>query len=149
MATAKRNQRRPPWVKPFLAAFRDTGIVRAACQAADINRQNVYKYRDRHPEFAEQWAQADADAADALEAVALQRARKSKMDGGSDALLIFLLKARRPEKFRENINVKAQVEVEVSYSDLAREAEAYLQGTDDAKSAAGAALNGSGNGRAG
>ena len=62
-----------------------------------------------HSTFAETWAQAREDAVDMLEAEARRRALAT-----SDALLMFLLKSERPEKFREKVDIKL---------DLRREAE--------------------------
>ncbi len=70
--------------------------MRAACQAAGIDRKTAYNWRDRDNEFRRAWEEALEDACDILEAEAWQRAR-----GKSDLLLIFLLKAHRPSKYRE------------------------------------------------
>jgi hypothetical protein len=87
------------WRPAFLTTLRNTGNIRAACQTAGISRQLAYDHRARSQEFAAQWDEALQDAIDGLEAVAINRARTS-----SDTLLIFLLKAHRPEKYRETIN---------------------------------------------
>src|SRR3990167_8743128 len=84
------------WRPLFLAALRNSGNVRAACQAAGIDRKTSYLHRQRFPNFAKEWADALEDACDVLEAEAWQRARAS-----SDLLLIFLLKAHRPDIYRE------------------------------------------------
>lgn len=84
------------WRPAFLAALRNSGNVRASCQAAGIGRSVAYDQKEDDPIFAKAWADAMEDACDALEAAAQARAMTS-----SDTLLIFLLKAHRPEKFRE------------------------------------------------
>jgi len=84
----------------WLTVFRDSGNVRLACFSVGIDRTLAYKWRERDPKFAEEWSQAEEDASDLLEAEALKRAKAS-----SDTLLIFLLKARRPEKYRETVNL--------------------------------------------
>ena len=86
----ERKRRDPSWVKPFLTAFANSGNVRYACQLAGITRKTVYQRRATHADFSVQYAEAEEDAIDALEAVAWQRGRES-----SDTLLIFLLKVRR------------------------------------------------------
>ena len=90
--------KRPNWCKRWLEVFRDTGNVRLACHAANVKRITAYHYRDADPEFAQEWTEAEEDACDRLEAIARQRAEKV-----SDTLLIFLLKAHRPEKYRETV----------------------------------------------
>ncbi len=73
--------------------------MRAACQAAGITRQSAYEARDRDTAFRAQWEEALQEAVDALEAAAWQRA----MTGQSDRLMEMLLRAHRPEKYRETI----------------------------------------------
>ncbi len=86
------------WRPLFLADLAKNGNVWAACRAAGIDRKTAYNHRDQSPEFAAAWDVALQDAIDILEAVAAERARKS-----SDTLLIFLLKAHRPDKYRETV----------------------------------------------
>lgn len=94
--TTETTLQKPAWVDRWLEVFRDTGNVRLACHACKIHRATPYQHREVSPEFAEAWKQAEEDACDLLEAEARKRARSS-----SDTLLIFLLKAHRPEKYRE------------------------------------------------
>ncbi len=63
------------------------------------------KWKAEDVNFARDWDEAYESGSDTLEDVATVRAKR-----GSDALLTTLLKARRPEKFREksDINLKAQ-----------------------------------------
>ncbi len=113
--------KRRRWQKAFLAALRDSGNVRYACEQVSVTRQSAYEYRSRHPRFARQWDDAMEDACDALEAEAWRRAMEGnvkpvfykgkpiKDDHGnvivireySDALHALLLKAHRPDKFRD------------------------------------------------
>jgi len=88
------------WHPSFIAALKNSGNVRAACHAAKVDRKTSYNHKAAFPDFEEQWETAMEDAVDSLEAVAVTRARSS-----SDTLLIFLLKAHRPEKYRERLDV--------------------------------------------
>lgn len=101
--TAKRKPapKKSVWQPAFLAALANCGVVRAACTAANITSGYVYQVRLKDPKFAAAWEQALEDAADSLEAEAVKRAR-----AGSDTLLIFLLKAARPEKYRERYHTE-------------------------------------------
>ena len=86
------------WRKAFLKSLADCGIVRAACEEAGIDPKTAYNHRNSDPEFAAQW-QAGLDfAADLLESEIRRRAFS-----GSDLLAIFLMKALRPERFREKV----------------------------------------------
>jgi hypothetical protein len=98
----------------FLACLRRTGNVTQAAQEAGISRQSCYRLRDSDPEFAELWDQAEITGCDMLEAEARRRAVEGvdkpvfyrgeqcgTVKEYSDTLLIVLLKAHRPEKYRE------------------------------------------------
>lgn len=90
--TAKKKER-------FLKAFENCGIVLVGAKAAGVCRQTIYHWRDIDPKFARAFDEASENAADHLEAVAMERARAA-----SDVLLIFLLKGMRPEKYRERVD---------------------------------------------
>ncbi len=137
MATSAERAKtdRETWKAAFLKAFRDTGIVRAACVAAGIDRSTAYDERRRSKTFAKAWDEAKEDAADTLEAVARQRAT-AKIEP-SDTLLIFLLKGMRPEVYREryevNINVVREAAAQLaaqtglSVEEILAEAEALVR----------------------
>lgn len=85
-------------MEPFLACLSEYGNVSEACRKAGISRFTAYKYRHADPLFAQQWAAAAELGLDGLEDMARARAYTV-----SDTLAIFLLKAGRPEKYRERI----------------------------------------------
>ena len=114
------------WRPVFLEVLRNSANVRAACQKAGITRQAAYKSRAASDEFRAEWDVAIEDAIDVLEAVAQDRARKS-----SDTLLIFLLKAHRPAKYRETtrvINLNLTPEQAAKMSDEEIDAQLKLAG---------------------
>ena len=80
----------------FLAAFAKCGTITKAAEAADIARQTHYDWMKNEPNYPALFAQAEQEAADALEHAARERAL-----AGSDTLMIFLLKGLKPEKFKE------------------------------------------------
>jgi hypothetical protein len=99
----------------FLDALQITANVTSACQTAGLPRTCAYDWRDADPEFAAEWELALERGSDALEDEAIRRGREGylkpvfhqgKEIGAvreySDTLLIFMLKARRPAKFRDN-----------------------------------------------
>ena len=106
--------------RAFLAAFRETGNVCLACEVAKVGRSSHYRWLAEDPAYREAFDQAKEDAADILEAEAFRRAvdgvekpvgwYKGKPGGYvreySDILLIFLLKALRPEKYRDRLNLR-------------------------------------------
>jgi hypothetical protein len=95
------RRRRPNWRPIFLSVIRDTGNVRLAADAAGVNRTTPYALARRDPAFAAAWADAEQAATDVLEGEARRRALIS-----SDALLMFLLRAHRPERYRESVDVR-------------------------------------------
>jgi hypothetical protein len=98
----------------FLVAFAKCGLVAQACRDACVGSKTVYRWRQGDDVFAEQWEEIESQVNDALEAEAMRRAvegvKRPVFHQGehvgdvtdySDSLLIQLLKARKPEKFRE------------------------------------------------
>ena len=88
------------WGATFLAAYRESGVVSLAAQAAGVDRTTPYARRKADPDFARMWGEAEEEATDVLVAEARRRALDS-----SDALLIFLLKSHRPAVYREKFDV--------------------------------------------
>lgn len=78
----------------ILEALAKGSSVSAACAHAQVERRRFYEWRESDPEFARSVDEAIDAGTDRLEDVAIRRAEDS-----SDTLLIFLLKARRREKF--------------------------------------------------
>jgi AcrR family transcriptional regulator len=97
--TAKKRQ--PVWVKTFLEALRRCGNRTKAAALAGISRRAVYKHLKKDPDFKEVYEDALDEASDKLEEIAWARAEE-----GSDVLLIFLLKALRPWKYRERYGIE-------------------------------------------
>ena len=74
-----------------------TGLsVTGALKLAGVSRSQHEKWKREDDHYAQLCIEATDAGTDQLEDIALHRARKS-----SDVLAIFLLKARRPEKYRE------------------------------------------------
>jgi hypothetical protein len=99
--TYKKEQERKPddwWHEAWLKNFEGTGNVGTACRAVGISRQTAYTHKKQFPEFSCRWNEIVQGHVDDLEQCAADRAFN-----GSDTLLIFLLKSRRPETYRENI----------------------------------------------
>lgn len=97
-ATPSARKKRRDWKTPFLVAFAKTGSITKACEHVKIERSTAYRERQRDEQFAVAWADAESKVTDDLEGEAVKRA----LDG-SDRLLEFLLKARRPDVYRENV----------------------------------------------
>ncbi len=98
----------------FLAMLAEGGSVAAAAKQAKIGRRTAYEWRAADPEFATAWDEAIEVGTDALEDEAVRRARDGVDEPVyyqgekcgvvrrySDTLLIFMLKARRRDKFAD------------------------------------------------
>jgi hypothetical protein len=116
--TTPKKVRKPGWAERFLKRFAECGNVTAAAKYARIHRDTAYERRKTDPEFAKQWHDAETSAVEGLELEAHRRAVKGVLrpvyHAGkrvgliheySDTLLIFLLKARKPETYRENARI--------------------------------------------
>lgn len=100
----------------FLLALEETANVSKSCKKAKLPRRTAYEWRDDDPTFKSEWDAALDRATDAIEDEAIRRATEGTLKpvfykGSkcgtireySDTLLIFMLKARRPEKFKERV----------------------------------------------
>jgi hypothetical protein len=102
----------------FLRAFARSGNITYAAKIAGVGRRTVYVWQEHEPGFAEAFAEAGHKATEALEREAWRRAKDGvaepvyqhgKLVGTiqrySDNLLMFLLKARAPERYRDRVDV--------------------------------------------
>lgn len=113
----------------FLQALRDTCNVSEACREAGISRPTAYAWRE-NAAFAAAWADAEQEAIDSLEREAWRRGRdgvdKPVVHQGvitttfkeySDRMLEILLKAHRPEKYRERQDVKLSGDITIGLAE--------------------------------
>jgi hypothetical protein len=109
----------------FLEAFEQTGMVSRACEAIGISRQTAYAERQRNEDFAVEWHDVEERVTETMEREAYRRAVEgvtepvvsagkhvTDVQSYSDRLLEFMLKARRPEKYRDRVDVKHSGKVE-------------------------------------
>lgn len=117
----------------FIETLSETGNVRKAARKAAISRGHAYRMRSHDPDFAKAWDEAvDCAVRTVLEPEAVRRAvdgtlkpiyYKGKRVGSvreySDTLMIVLLKAHAPEKYRERTETRhdGTIQVEVAYVD--------------------------------
>lgn len=84
----------PDWKDRFFQRLRQGASISSAAHAAGVNRATVYRYQQRSPQFQRDMDDAIEEGTDRLEDIALKRA-----ESGSDSIIMFLLKARRPSKY--------------------------------------------------
>lgn len=92
------------------------GTILGACKVVGVGRTTVYEWRANDPGFAAKMEVVETEITEILENHAMQRAtegvRRSVFFQGqavgteneySDALLMFLLKARAPDKYKDRV----------------------------------------------
>lgn len=103
----------------FLNAFRQTGVIQHAADAAGVHRSTVQEWRGKDSAFDREYEAAYEASIDVLEQEARRRAlvgvtepvfQNGKKVGDvqkySDTLLIFLMKGARPQKYRDNARLE-------------------------------------------
>lgn len=92
------------WMGPFLAELEKMPNVSRASRVVGINFRMAYWWRDNHPDFAEAWKKACEVGVETLEEIAWNRAADPNYE--NPALIIFLLKSYKPERYRETRKVE-------------------------------------------
>lgn len=111
-----RTDQTPKKKAAFLAAFEEMHVVSDAAKAADVGRSTVYEWAEKDAEFAKAWDELVDRSTDLLEREAYRRAAvgveepvfyQGKKVGTvkrfSDNLLMFLLKGRKPDTYRDRV----------------------------------------------
>lgn len=107
----------------FLEAYKELGTVRAAAERVGIGYRTHARWLATDPDYEERWrTEAKEVVADKIEEEAMRRAvdgvDRPVYQGGtkvgtvrefSDTLMVLLLKALRPEKYRENVHHSGSV----------------------------------------
>ena len=118
-----------PLKKAFLRHLRRLHYLQPAADATGVDRVTVWRWREHDPEFALAYASVLEQTTEDLEAAAVRRATRRYEP--SDTLLIFLLKARRPDVYRDRVDLRAQVEATVDATVVHLEAvRAHVQEAD-------------------
>ena len=84
----------------FLAAFSEWGSIRKACELVNIQRPTYKTWLSLDYVFANDMAEARRIFAEELEELAYERVRNPDKNRGSDLLLIGLLNAHMPDRYR-------------------------------------------------
>ena len=105
--------------RKFLDLLAECGNVSRSASAVGSCRQSMYRARRKDPEFRREWEEAEDIAAIALEDEARRRAFEGvdepvfyqgevcgTIKRYSDTLLIFMLKAHNPEKYKDTIRTE-------------------------------------------
>ena len=87
----------------FLRVFEEWGTIRKACDTTGIPRGTYNRWHSEDPEFSRDVDVARQAFAESLEEIALDRVRNPDKGKGTDILLLGLLNANMPQKFRPQI----------------------------------------------
>ena len=114
MGTERVQNRQKMKKRRFLEKYINIGDITLTAKVTGIDRSTHYKWLEEDPEYQLNFAAADKQALDVLESEAYRRAVKGVnkpiyykgqrcgyVREYSDTLLIVLMKARAPEKYRE------------------------------------------------
>lgn len=112
------------WKPDFLEAFAECGTIKAACYRAKIGRTVVFDARNTDEAFAQAFDEIEEETTEHMEREAYRRGVEGvdepvfwqgRESGAirkySDTLLIFMLKARRPEKYRDRHSIEHAGEI--------------------------------------
>jgi hypothetical protein len=109
----RKRSRYDDWRWVFIEVLSRTCCITSACRAAGVSRNTAYDHRDRFPKFAAYWRAAIEVSTESLELMARARAM-TRDDPQSHTLLMFLLKAHKPEMYRDNYTPPNKVDTEES-----------------------------------
>lgn len=111
---ANRTSLTPIKKEKFLKILEESANVSRAAKAIGVSRRTIYDHKKSDVEFSAAWEDAIESGVDALEEEARRRAyegtqkpvyylgkKRGFIREYSDTLMIFLLKANRPEKFKD------------------------------------------------
>ena len=89
----------------FLVAYEEWGNVRGAVKAVQVGRHTYERWVREDPEFMRAVEKAKQAFGEYLEELALERVKNPDKNRGSDVLLLALLNANLPAKFRPQVGL--------------------------------------------
>lgn len=88
----------------FLKSYAKHGIFSRAADRSGVNLHTIRSWQKKYPKFAGRIEEMQDRFVDGLEMIAIERAKEK-----SDSLMALMLKANRPEKYKENVKLDADV----------------------------------------
>jgi len=129
-AKPHRTNRTPEKDRKFLDLIAGGSTVFDACSAAGYGYSQLYQYRKSDPAFDAAWDDANEAAIQRMEKEADRRSvdgiekpiyyQGVKVDTireYSDTLLMFRLKAKRPELYRDRTDVSGTINIQIGLAD--------------------------------
>ena len=87
----------------LIATLEEYGTIRKACEVSGVPRKTYDVWNRDDPEFSVSMDLARRSFAESLEELALERVKNPEKGKGSDVLLLGLLNANMPHKFRPQL----------------------------------------------
>ena len=87
----------------LIATLEEYGTIRKACEVSGVPRKTYDVWNRDDPEFSVSADLARRSFAESLEELALERVKNPEKGKGSDVLLLGLLNANMPHKFRPQL----------------------------------------------
>ena len=84
----------------FLLAYEEHGTIRGGAAAAGISRESYKRWHAEDMDFVRRLDEVKQSFAESLEELSLERVRNPDKGRGSDLLLITLMNANMPSKYR-------------------------------------------------
>ena len=97
----------------FLAALEEHGTIKAGCEAAGVTRGSYVYWHKDDIEFLRLVEAARQSFGESLEGIALDRIKNPDKNRGSDVLLLGLLNANLPSKFRPHVAMEQDLAKEL------------------------------------
>src|SRR4051812_5044403 len=117
------------WKPMFLKVLAEGHTIELAARTAGVHRSTPYRVRKTDKDFAEAWDLAEESGTDVLEQCAIKRAIEH-----DSQLLMFMLKARRPEKYLDRQRLEhVRIDFRDAQEELERMARKILQDDEDEK----------------
>ena len=106
MVESLENHKNKKRIELFLETLSQTGNISASARVSGIGKQTVYDYKERYEWFRNSLSDAMTHFGDKIEGDAfnlIQKQMKEQDYKSNPALLIFLLKGAKPDKYQEHI----------------------------------------------
>ena len=97
----------------FLAALSEWGTIKKSCALASLTYDTYKDWHAADYKFAERCTEARYTFAESLEELALERVTNPDKNRGSDVLLLGLLNANMPKKYRPQVQMSDESSKEI------------------------------------
>ena len=129
------------WHQAFIQVLLKTANVAQACRIAKVSRKTAYAHKEKFPDFAEAWLEAEETGLDDLYGEAFRRAfhgaNKPVYQQGvkvgeiceyDNRLLMWLLERKRPEIFGDKSKVELSGKIDLTDEEIVERGRAAEKG---------------------